>query len=108
MCREPLPFPCLDDTLIPACSGHVTVPSVDLEDEFGESVEVSHDPILEPKETYGLRPLPYRIGTPAFLGEEDVGLGDYSSESEDEGAEAGGLYESDQETVRCCDAMVMM
>ena len=71
----------------------------DLEDEFEESVEVSHDAILEAKDTYGLRPLPYRIGTAAFLAEEDVGLGDYSSESEDEGAEAGGLYDSDQETV---------
>ena len=107
MCREPLPSPAMMTLLIPACSSHVTVPSVDLEDEFEESVEVSHDAILEPKETYGLRPLPYRIGTAAFLAEEDVGLGDYSSESEDEGAEAGGLYDSDQETVHCCDAIVM-
>ena len=70
----------------------------DLEDEFEESVEVSHDPILEAKDTYALRPLPYRIGTAAFLAEEDVGLGDYPSDSEDE-AEPGGLYDSDEETV---------
>ena len=70
---------------------------LDLEDEFEESVEVSHEPILEPKDTYGLRPLPYKIGTAAFLAEEDVGLGDCPSDFEDEEGEAGGLYDSDEE-----------
>lgn len=79
----------------------------DLEDEFEESMEVSHEPVMEARDTYALRPLPYRIGTAAFLAEEDVGLGDYSSESEDEGAEAGGLYDSDQETVGCRLSLVI-
>ena len=86
---------------------HLIISTSDLEDDFEESVEVSHDAILEAKDTYGLRPLPYRIGTAAFLAEEDVGLGDYSSESEDEGAEAGGLYDSDQETVGLWVVVVM-
>ena len=99
---------------------HISLSSIpsDLEDEFEESVEVSHDPILEAKDTYALRPLPYRIGTAAFLAEEDVGLGDYPSDSEDEEGETGGLYDSDEETVSCrpnnklsitilCDVMMM-
>ena len=62
-------------------------------------MEVSHEPILEAKDTYALRPLPYRIGTAAFLAEEDVGLGDFPSDSEDEEGDATGLYDSDEETV---------
>ena len=38
------------------------------------------EPILEPRDPYSLRPLPLRIGTPAFLQEEDVGLKDFSDE----------------------------
>ena len=71
-------------------------------------MEVSHDPILEPKDTYALRPLPYRIGTAAFLAEEDVGLGDYPSDSEDEAVEPGGLYDSDEETVSLVDNVFFM
>ena len=84
------------------CASVVTVHCLhysDLEDEFEESMEVSHDPIFDAKDTYALRPLPYMIGTSRFLTEEDVGLGDYPSDSEDETVEAGGLYDSDEETV---------
>ena len=42
------------------------------------------DPILVPKDSYAVRPLPLRIGTTAFKTEEDVGLGDYASDSEGE------------------------
>ena len=38
--------------------------------------------ILEPKDPYTLRPLPIRIGTPAFFQEDDVGLGEYASDEE--------------------------
>ena len=60
--------------------------TTDSEDEFEESyVEgYSSDPILVPKDSYAVRPLPLRIGTPAFKAEEDVGLGDYASDSEGE------------------------
>ena len=40
------------------------------------------EPILEPKDPYALRPLPIRIGTPAFFQEDDVGLGEYASDEE--------------------------
>ena len=57
--------------------------SEDSEDEDDESyLPGSADPILEPRDTYSLRPLPLRIGTPAFLQEDDVGLGEYASDSE--------------------------
>ena len=64
----------------------------DSEDEFEESYAegYSHEPILEPKDSYGVRPLPLQIGTPAFLAEDDVGLGDYASGSEGEGEGRGG------------------
>ena len=59
-------------------------PRAELEDDLEESYMegVSHDPILEPRDPYSLRPLPFRIGTPAFLAEDDVGLGDLPSDSE--------------------------
>ncbi|XP_064786988.1 WASH complex subunit 2-like [Oncorhynchus masou masou] len=38
------------------------------------------EPILEPKDLYVDRPLPYLIGSQVFMGQEDVGLGDLSSE----------------------------
>ena len=46
--------------------------------------EITHEPILEPKDHYSLRPLPLRIGTSDFLAEDDVGLVDYPSDSEGE------------------------
>ena len=62
---------------------HVTA---DSEDEFEESYMEGYapDPILVPKDSYAVRPLPFRIGTAAFKDEEDVGLGDYASDSEGE------------------------
>jgi len=70
------------------------------DDDFEESYaeEFSHEPILEAKETYNLRALPFRIGTTAFLGEDDIGLEDLPSDSEDE----GGLYDSEGEEVCTC------
>uniref|UniRef100_A0A4W5RFM1 FAM21/CAPZIP domain-containing protein n=1 Tax=Hucho hucho TaxID=62062 RepID=A0A4W5RFM1_9TELE len=38
------------------------------------------EPILEPKDLYVDRPLPYLIGSQLFMEQEDVGLGDLSSE----------------------------
>ena len=77
-----------------------------MEDEFEESYSegFSQETILEAKDTYALRPLPFRIGTAAFLSEDEIGLLDYPSDSEDE-LEAGGLYGSDEETV---SELVMM
>lgn len=40
------------------------------------------DVILEPKDPYSVRPLPLRIGTAEFLGQDDVGLVDYTSDTE--------------------------
>ncbi|KAK3573835.1 hypothetical protein QTP86_032902 [Hemibagrus guttatus] len=40
------------------------------------------DPILEPKDLYVDRPLPYLIGSQAFMEQDDVGLGDLSSDGE--------------------------
>ncbi|XP_078499233.1 WASH complex subunit 2-like isoform X2 [Lissotriton helveticus] len=46
------------------------------EEEVNERVE----PILEPKDLYIDRPLPYIIGSKLFMEQEDVGLGEFSSE----------------------------
>lgn len=46
------------------------------EEETNERVEL----ILEPKDLYIDRPLPYLIGSQLFLERDDVGLGDFSSE----------------------------
>ena len=56
----------------------------DSDDEFEESYQegFTHEPILEPKDHYSFRPLPLRIGTPAFLSEDDIGLRDIPSDSE--------------------------
>ena len=53
------------------------------DDEDDEYLPGYAEPILEPKDPYSARPLPIKIGTPAFLQEDDVGLGEYAS---DEGA----------------------
>ncbi|XP_041473363.1 uncharacterized protein LOC121422412 isoform X4 [Lytechinus variegatus] len=42
------------------------------------------DPILEAKDMYGHRSLPYIIGTPAFMQDDDVGLMDLSEEEEED------------------------
>ncbi|XP_012496213.1 PREDICTED: WASH complex subunit FAM21B-like, partial [Propithecus coquereli] len=46
------------------------------EDDANERVEL----ILEPKDLYIDRPLPYLIGSKLFMEQEDVGLGELSSE----------------------------
>ncbi|XP_069096517.1 WASH complex subunit 2-like isoform X3 [Pleurodeles waltl] len=48
------------------------------EEEVNERVE----PILEPKDLYIDRPLPYIIGSQLFMEQEDVGLGEFSSEED--------------------------
>ncbi|XP_044304193.1 WASH complex subunit 2C isoform X2 [Varanus komodoensis] len=50
--------------------------SSDSEEETNERVEL----ILEPKDLYIDRPLPYLIGSQLFMEQDDVGLGDLSSE----------------------------
>ena len=66
-------------------------PSSDSDEDFEESYTegYSNEPILEPRDPYSFRPLPVKIGTPAFLNEDDVGLGDYASGSEGEGRGRG-------------------
>ena len=62
---------------------HSLVYTGDSDDEVEESVSVAFpDAILEPKDPYSLRPLPLRIGTAEFLGQDDVGLVDYASDTE--------------------------
>ncbi len=39
---------------------------------------------MEAKDHYSFRPLPLRIGTPAFVSEDDVGLSEMPSDSEGE------------------------
>ena len=56
-------------------------PDSDEDDDSYLPGEVA-EPILEPKDPYSLRPFPFRIGTPAFLQEDDVGLREYASDSE--------------------------
>lgn len=77
--------------------------TLDVDDEFEESYAegFSHEPILEPKDTYGLRSLPFRIGSAAFLAEDNIGLEDLPSDSEDE--LGGGMYDSDEVSIlpRC-------
>ncbi|XP_062926810.1 WASH complex subunit 2A isoform X3 [Mobula hypostoma] len=65
----------------------------DSEDE--ETTErVEH--LLEPKDLYVDRPLPYIIGSSQFMKEDDVGLGDLSSE-ESVDSERGSIVESEEE-----------
>lgn len=77
---------------------HISPSVVEVEDEF-EAQDFAHEPILEPKDTYGLRPLPFRIGSAQFLEEENIGLEDLPSDSEDDMG-MGAIYESDAEAVR--------
>ncbi len=70
---------------------------LEIEEEFESSYAEGYEPILEPKDPYGLRALPFRIGTVDFLNEDNVGLEDLPSDSEDE--MGGGVYESDAEVL---------
>uniref|UniRef100_A0A3Q2ZRU5 WASH complex subunit 2C n=1 Tax=Kryptolebias marmoratus TaxID=37003 RepID=A0A3Q2ZRU5_KRYMA len=49
-------------------------------DSEDEDITERVEPILEPKDLYVDRPLPYLIGSQAFMEQEDVGLGDLSSD----------------------------
>ena len=49
-------------------------------DEDDETIAGYHEPILEAKDPYALRPMPYLIGTSGFFESDDVGIGDYESE----------------------------
>ncbi len=66
----------------------------DDDDELEESYGADEELLLEPRDPYALRSLPHRIGTNAFLSEDDIGLQEVVSE--DEGNEAG-LYDTDDE-----------
>uniref|UniRef100_A0A8C2JYQ0 WASH complex subunit 2C n=1 Tax=Cyprinus carpio TaxID=7962 RepID=A0A8C2JYQ0_CYPCA len=66
----------------------------DSEDE--ETLE-KVEPILEAKDLYVDRPLPYLIGSQAFMDEDDVGLGDLSSDEMSIGSDRDSVLESDVE-----------
>ncbi|XP_068927439.1 WASH complex subunit 2C isoform X3 [Petaurus breviceps papuanus] len=64
------------------------------EEEANERVEL----ILEPKDLYIDRPLPYLIGSKLFMEQEDVGLGDLSSEVEgSSNSEPDSVLDSEEE-----------
>ncbi|XP_063160448.1 WASH complex subunit 2C [Candoia aspera] len=62
----------------------------DSEEETNERLEL----ILEPKDLYVDRPLPYLIGSQLFMEQDDVGLGDPSSEGSVDG-DHGSLMDSE-------------
>ncbi|XP_058041408.1 WASH complex subunit 2A-like isoform X3 [Ahaetulla prasina] len=62
----------------------------DSEEETNERLEL----ILEPKDLYVDRPLPYLIGSQLFMEQDDVGLGDPSSEGSVDG-DHGSLIDSE-------------
>ncbi|XP_051935811.1 WASH complex subunit 2 isoform X3 [Hippocampus zosterae] len=53
------------------------------------------DAILEPKDLYLDRPLPFLIGSQAFMEQEDVGLGDLSSDELSVGSERDSMIDSE-------------
>ncbi|XP_014443040.1 WASH complex subunit 2C isoform X1 [Tupaia chinensis] len=61
------------------------------EDDANERVEL----ILEPKDLYIDRPLPYLIGSKLFMEQEDVGLGELSSEEGSVGSDRGSIVDSE-------------
>ncbi|KAM4606906.1 WASH complex subunit 2C-like, partial [Discoglossus pictus] len=63
------------------------------EEEANERVEL----ILEPKDLYIDRPLPYLIGSQLFMQQEDVGLGDLSSEEGSIDNDRGSIIDSEEE-----------
>ncbi|KAG3264955.1 WASH complex subunit 2A, transcript variant X3 [Ictidomys tridecemlineatus] len=63
------------------------------EDDANERVEL----ILEPKDLYIDRPLPYLIGSKLFMEQEDVGLGELSSEEGSIGSDRGSIVDSEEE-----------
>lgn len=65
-------------------------------DSEDEEVNERVDPILEPKDLYLDRPLPYLIGSQLFMQQEDVGLGDLSSEGSIDN-DRGSVIDSEEE-----------
>ncbi|KAM9325002.1 WASH complex subunit 2C [Gastrophryne carolinensis] len=63
------------------------------EEEVNEKIEL----ILEPKDLYIDRPLPYLIGSQLFMQQEDVGLGDVSSEEDSVENDRGSIIDSEEE-----------
>ncbi|XP_034993539.1 WASH complex subunit 2A isoform X3 [Zootoca vivipara] len=63
----------------------------DSEEETNERVEL----ILEPKDLYIDRPLPYLIGSQLFMEQDDVGLGDLSSEEGSVDSDRGSMIDSE-------------
>ncbi|XP_065527891.1 WASH complex subunit 2A-like isoform X2 [Lathamus discolor] len=61
------------------------------EEESNERVEL----ILEPKDLYIDRPLPYLIGSQQFMEQDDVGLGDLSSEEGSVDSDRGSVVDSE-------------
>ncbi|NXO03022.1 WASC2 protein, partial [Rhinopomastus cyanomelas] len=62
------------------------------EEESNERMEL----ILEPKDLYIERPLPYLIGSQQFMEQDDVGLGDLSSEEGSVDSDRGSVIDSEE------------
>ncbi|XP_065602834.1 WASH complex subunit 2A-like [Cyrtonyx montezumae] len=62
------------------------------EEESNERVEL----ILEPKDLYIDRPLPYLIGSQQFMEQDDVGLGDLTSEEGSVDSDRGSVLDSEE------------
>ncbi|XP_071604912.1 WASH complex subunit 2A-like isoform X1 [Heliangelus exortis] len=62
------------------------------EEEINERMEL----ILEPKDLYIDRPLPYLIGSQQFMERDDVGLGDLSSEEGSVDSDRGSIIDSEE------------
>ncbi|XP_055018428.1 WASH complex subunit 2A-like [Boleophthalmus pectinirostris] len=64
-------------------------------DSEDEEVPDRVDAILEPKDLYVDRPLPYLIGSQAFMEQDDVGLGDLSSDEMSVDSDRDSVIESE-------------
>ncbi|KAL6101862.1 washc2c [Pungitius sinensis] len=64
-------------------------------DSEDEEVTDRGDAILEPKDLYVDRPLPYLIGSQAFMEQEEVGLGDLSSDEMSVDSDRDSVIESE-------------
>ncbi|XP_053164792.1 WASH complex subunit 2A-like isoform X12 [Hemicordylus capensis] len=63
----------------------------DSEEETNDRIEL----ILEPKDLYIDRPLPYLIGSQPFMEQDDIGLGDLSSEEGSMDSDRGSMIDSE-------------
>ncbi|XP_063347430.1 WASH complex subunit 2 isoform X3 [Pelmatolapia mariae] len=66
-------------------------------DSEDEEVSDRADAILEPKDLYVDRPLPYLIGSQAFMEQDDVGLGDLSSDEMSVDSDRDSVIESEDD-----------